>query len=111
MLIQLRRILVHHLLGRLHRILVLQSRRPFLVVILLFFDSMLLLLFWMLVDEEILDGSFSGRSLVDGKARGEFFVRADLDCVQHGEGEVLAVVADQVVGGLFGSHFVNGHFT
>jgi hypothetical protein len=97
MIIQLRRILLHDLLRLIHRIHTLQRRH-------------LTLLLGVLVLEEILNFTLPRRSLVDLEAGSKFPVRADLDRVEHVHGEVLAVVADDVVGGPCGAHVVDYHF-
>ena len=114
MFIQLRRVLIHNLLRRLHRIRMLQSRRPLFTIRLLLLRRkatyLMLLLLRMLIQKQIFNSPFASGALVHGKAGRELLVRAYLDCVEHGDGEVLAVVADEVVGRLSLAHFVDGHF-
>lgn len=118
MRIQLGRILVHDLLGMLERILAFQlllalgrAAVPIPVPILDCHHFLRLALFLgMLVDEQILDGAFARRGLVDGETGGEFLVRADLDRVQHRDRKCLAVVGDQVVCGPRLAHVVDHHF-
>lgn len=99
-IIQLRRIILHNLLRILRRILVMQRRA-----------LLILLLLGMLVDEQIFNLACARGGLVYGEAGGELFVCADLDGIEEEDGEVLAVVADDVVGGAGCSHVVDDHLT
>lgn len=87
-IIQLRRILLHNLLRILRRILVMQGR-----------TLLILLLLGMIVNKQVFNFALPSGGLVHGEGRGELLVRADLDGVEKEDGEVLAVVADDVVGG------------
>lgn len=114
MIIQLRRLLIHNVLRLRHRILPLQLKplHLFLIRIRVFRHntrSMIHLLLRMLIDEQILDLALPRRRLIDSEAGRKLVVRADLDCVQHGDGEVLAIVADYVVGGARKAHVVDYH--
>jgi hypothetical protein len=110
MLIQLRRLLIHNRLRIQHRVGMLQPRRPPQLIILLLLCGILLLLIRMFIDEQILNCPFARRALVHGEGVGELPVRSDLNRVEQVEREVLAIVADQVVGGAFGAHLVDCHF-
>lgn len=70
---------------------------------------MIHLLLRMLIDKQILDLALPRRSLIDSEAGRKLAMRADLDCVQHGDGEVLAIVADYVVGRAREAHVVDYH--
>ena len=70
MMIQLGRIVIHHLLRILHRVRAVQVR-----------SGLIRLFFWVFIGEEVFDLSFTRRSRVDGEARGELSVGADLDRV------------------------------
>jgi hypothetical protein len=110
MSIQLRSILIHHHLRRLHCILMLQSGRPAFFIYILLLASKILLLFWMLIHEQVFDSAFASCSLIDRKASGELLMCADLYGVKHVDGEVLAIVAYQIVSGPGGAHVVDCHF-
>lgn len=56
--------------------------------------------FW-LFSEQVHDGAFSSCPLVDGETRAKVAVSADLDGFEKFDGKILAVVADEVVGGSF----------
>ena len=99
MLIQLRCILIHHLLRKLHCISPMQLRL-----------RLVSLLIWVLVDEQILDRAFPSNPLVNNETRHKLIINTDLYRIQHEDGEVLTIVADEVVGGSFGSHLVDDHF-
>ena len=104
-IIQFRRILLHDLLRNLHRILPVEMARPdWLLRVLLH------VLFGWTLYKQVLYIARARRALVDGESRGELLVSADLNCVEHGHSEVLAVIADQVVGGALGAHSVDYHF-
>jgi hypothetical protein len=110
MLIQLRRILIHNLIRCLHGTRMLESRRSLQLIGSLFLGFYLLLLLRMFVLEQVLDRSFARGALVYGECRGELLVCANLDSLEEIKGEVLAVVADQVVGWTSFAHFVDCHF-
>ena len=96
--VQLRRIFFHHLLRIVHCVLVVKRRL-----------DLVCLLFWVFVDEEIFDLAGTRRCLVDGETCGKFSVCTYLDRIQHRHGEILAVVADDVVRWSFRPHIVNDH--
>ena len=81
--IQLRRVLIHNLLRRLHRIRMLQSRRPLQLIRLLLFRLILLLLLGMFIHKQIFNGALSRRSLVDDKGACKLPMRTDLDGVEE----------------------------
>ena len=97
--IQLRSLLIHHNLRILHRIDAPQARR-------IRIDRLLV---GMAIDEQVADCAGARRTLVDGEARRELLVLADLDGVEEEDGEVLAVVADYVVCGPLLAHVVDYH--
>lgn len=70
---------------------------------------LVLLLLGMLIDEQVFNLARASSGLVHSEARGELFVRADLDGFEQEDGEVLAVVADDVVGWPGFSHVVDDH--
>lgn len=100
MVIQFRRVLIHNLLRILRRILMMQSR-----------TLLILLLLRVIINEQVFNLARARSGLVHGETRGELFVRTDLDSVQQKDREVLAVVANDVVGWPGGSHVVDYHLT
>jgi hypothetical protein len=92
MMIKLGRILVHDLLRKIHRVLPLRRRHIRLIV--LQFRRVRL----RLVRKQVHDSAFARRALVDSEAGAEVAVGADLDGFEELDGEVLAVVADEIVG-------------
>ena len=111
MSVQLRRLLVHDLLRGLHGASMLQSWWPIQVIGVLFFGYMLLLLLGVFVEEQVHDGPFSRRSLVDGKGICKLVMCTNLDGIEQLQCKVLAVVTYEIVGWSFCSHLVYRHFT
>lgn len=103
--IEMSRIIVHDLLRYLQGILSLGFRHGVFVFV------ELLLLFRMLVLPEVHDLVVSSCMLVDCECCGELFVSAELDLVEEVSGEILAVVANEVVCWPFLSHVVDGHLS
>jgi hypothetical protein len=108
--INLRSLLIHNLTRRLQRILMLQPRRPPPLIPLLLLHRHHLLLLGMPIQKQILYRPQPRCALIHRKTRRELLVRPDLDRVQHRQREVLAVVADEIVGGAFGAHVMDRHF-
>jgi hypothetical protein len=109
MLVNFGSLLIHYLACCLHCVLVLKSWRPIFFILLLLFRHIMFLLFRVLIKEQILDRAKSGRLLVNSKACSELFMSSNLNSVEHRQSKVLAVVADEVVGGPLGAHIMNSH--
>lgn len=62
-----------------------------------------------LLGEEVHDFALARGALVDGEGGAELAVGADVDDVEQVDGKVLAVVADEVVGGPLLTHVVDDH--
>ena len=92
-MIQLRRILIHNLLCKLDSILSFRRRHRVLIVL-----QLRRIGFW-LVGKQVHNSAFACGSLIDGEASAELAMSADLNCFEEFDCEVLAVVADEVVGG------------
>lgn len=92
-IIQLRRMLLHHLLRSLNGVLTFRLRHFLFVG----FHVILLGLFLGMFIEEIHNFAITSCSLVHGESRCEFSMRAELDVVEKIHGEILAVVADEIV--------------
>lgn len=100
MTVELRGMLLHHLLGVLHGILTME------------FGSCLVgLLLGVLINEEIFDIAGTSCSLIDGKARRKFPMCTYLYSIQHCHSEILAVVADEIICWSLLPHIVNDHFS
>lgn len=105
-LVQLSRVLVHHLLGQIQGILPLRFGFLFLV---------LLQAFWLFLSRlgrpQIVDRAFSSYPLIDSERGGEFLMRSGLDVGEQVDREILTVVADEVVGRSLVSHVVDCHLS
>ena len=94
---------VHDLLS------LLQSVLTFWLGHLQFISIKILLLLGVLVLPQVQNITISSSPLIHGKGRRELSVRSDLNAVEEIAGEVLAVIADEVVGRSLFSHIVDGH--
>lgn len=92
-MIQLRRILIHDLLRKADGILSLGRRHLSFIVLQFRWVG-----FW-LVSKQVHDGAFACGTLVDGETSPELAMGADLDGFEEFYCEVLAVIADEIVGG------------
>ncbi|MAD81521.1 MAG: hypothetical protein CL912_01030 [Deltaproteobacteria bacterium] len=99
MVVEFGGVLIHDMLGILHSIGALDTWRR----------RINLLFFWMRINEEVFDGPIPGRSLINGKARGELVMGANLNGIEETNCEILAIVADDVVCSSLLPHLVDGH--
>jgi hypothetical protein len=94
-MIQLGRIVIHHLLREAHGVLSLGRRHLRLIILQCRWVSL------RLSGKQIHDCAFASGALVNRKRGAEFAMGADLDGFKELDGEVLAVVADEVICGAF----------
>lgn len=64
---------------------------------------------WRIIREQILNGTFSGGSLVDGEGSRKLPMSTCLYSIQQIHGEILTVIANEVVGCSFLPHVMDRH--
>lgn len=67
------------------------------------------LIIGMLIDKQILDSACADGALIDTKARSKVAMLSDSDLVEEIQGEILAIVVQEVVGWSLVPHIEDGH--